>query len=120
MTANVIVPQVPTTMTISASSSGLQLSETIQLTATVRPAAGTVPPTGNVAFLLEGKLLGTGVLKVSAESPAAAATFTWRGSVLSAGDNLIGANYGGSSACVASTATVTITAHPSRIGLRLQ
>ena len=120
VTVNVIVPQVATTTNIAASASSLQLSGSTQLTVTVRAAGGNAPPAGAVAFLLGGKLLGTGVLRPSAGSPAAIATFTLRGGFLSPGDNVIVSSYGGSSTFSASTASITITATPSRIKLRLE
>ena len=117
---NVVAPQVATTTTVAASQSSLLISSTTQLTVNVQAATGSAPPAGTVTFLLGGKLLGTGVLKPTAGSPAATAAFTLKGSSLSPGANVIVANYGGSSAFAASTASVSITAAPSKTKVRLE
>ena len=64
--------------------------------------------TGNVAFTLGNTSLGTATL--SGSGGMATASFTVYGSQLSAGNNLINANYGGDSNVNGSAGSATISA----------
>lgn len=100
-------PPLATTVTLSANPMTFSQSASTVLTATVKPASGSVQPAGSVLFTLGTLPLGTVNLAVS--NAAATATLTLKGSNLAIGSNSITASYSGSPTMAGSTNSVTVT-----------
>ena len=96
-----------TTMTLAASPSSILASGSAVVTATVKAAGGTVSPTGQVTFTLNGATLGAAAL--SGSGGTATATVTVFGSQLLTAANTVQASYAGSPTFAASTASTTLT-----------
>jgi hypothetical protein len=107
ITAWAAVPLTATTTTLSANPSTVDASGSTVLTATVKAASGSASPIGSVTFTLGGNTLGTTAL--SGSGGTATASITVYGGQLLAATNIVEANYGGSPAFGASSATATIT-----------
>jgi subtilase family serine protease len=80
-----------TTTTLSANPASIAQSATTQLTATVTPVIGTIPPTGSVAFGAGTASLGS--VALTASGSLAKAVLTVKGSSLTPGSNTIEATY---------------------------
>jgi subtilase family serine protease len=107
VTLTVPAGPVTTTTSVSANPATIAATATTILTATVKSAGGSTPPTGTVTFTLGTTTLGTGTLATTASG--ATAGLTVKGSQLAAGLNMIKATYNGSTAFGASSSTVTVT-----------
>jgi hypothetical protein len=103
----VTAAQTATTLTLSSSPASIAQSGSTLLTATVKAAAGSAAPVGNVTFTLGMVTLGTA--QVAASGSTAIATLTVKGSSLVAGNNTITAAYSGSTAFAASTSSTVVT-----------
>lgn len=100
------VPVTSTTTTLSANPSVVDASGSTVLTAAVKASSGSASPIGSVTFAMGGNALGTKPL--SGSGGTAAASITVYGGQFTAASNTVQANYGGSPAFSASSATATI------------
>ena len=96
-----------TTTTVTATPATFQISDTVQLTATVTPSTGATAPTGTVNFLAGGISLGTVDLTVTGQT--ATATLSVAGVLLASGDGVVTAQYSGDALFDTSTGTVKPT-----------
>jgi hypothetical protein len=104
---------VATKTVVTASAVSVAAAGTAQLTATITPASGSVPPTGSVTFSAGANALGTVTLgaATAASGSAATATLSVSASKLAAGGNSITASYvgaGGFTGSVSTAITVTV------------
>jgi subtilase family serine protease len=106
-TVTVVSPAVGTTMTITASPASIAQNASTQLTFTVKPASGSVLPTGAISLTNGTVVLGSATL--AASTGASAATITVKGSSLVAGKNTLTAVYAGMTGFAGATATVQVT-----------
>jgi hypothetical protein len=105
---------VATSTAVAAGAATVAAGGTAQLTATVKPASGSIAPTGPVTFLLGTNSLGTATLGAAASgSTAATATLSVSASKLATGANSITASYAattGFGASVSAPVIVTVSA----------
>ena len=94
------------TMTVTSSLSGIPLTGSAALTATLSGGA-TVTPTGTVTWTLAGLALGSAALTGTAGKSTA--TLTVQGSALSSGSLSISAVYSGDATYAAAAGTVSLT-----------
>jgi subtilase family serine protease len=103
----VTVPAVATTTTATANPASIATTGSTQLTATVKPASGSVAPSGTVTFTKGTTTLGSAT--ISASGANGIAVVTVKGSSLAVGSNAIIATYAATSAFSGSSGTVTVT-----------
>jgi uncharacterized protein (TIGR03437 family) len=97
---------VSTTTTVTANPTTVTAGGSSALKATVTAASGSATPTGSVSFTIGSTSLGSASL--SGSGATATASLTVNASQLTAGNNVITASYGGSSAFSTSSGTVTV------------
>ncbi len=110
------VAPLPSTTSVTVSSSSLTYGEAISFTATVEPTAGTEDPTGSVTFTDNGAALGTSILTTT----GGVTTTSMLTTTLPLGRNAIAASYGGDADVAASSSTaapVTVSQAPTVLGL---
>ena len=96
-----------TTTALTANPASINLSDTIQLTATVSSAGPQTPPTGTVAFLANDNAIGTATLAGSGQSATAAISIDAH--LVAAGNGIVTALYSGDAAFSSSAGTVATT-----------
>jgi subtilase family serine protease len=101
------IPVNSTSTTLTASPDVILATGSAVLTATVKAAGGTKPPTGTVAFSIGENSVGTAAL--SGSGGTATASVTIFGSQLPAANNTIQAYYAGSPTFGASSAAASIS-----------
>jgi uncharacterized protein (TIGR03437 family) len=94
--------------TLTANPSSFNLTDTVQLTATVTSASATTAPTGTVTFLANDNSLGSVGLTASSAT-AATASLSSTGLLLSGGDGTVTALYSGDGTFSASAGTTATT-----------
>ncbi len=104
---NSLPSSVSTTTSVTANPATFSKSQSSILTATVKPASGSTPPTGTVTFSSGSVSLGTAALSPSGTSGVAALTVN--GSSFTIGTNPVTATYGGSNSFSSSNASVLLT-----------
>jgi subtilase family serine protease len=107
ITVTVAAPSIATTTSVAPNPASIAQSASTVLTVTVKPASGTVAPTGSVSFLAGGASLGKATLTASGANATAALTVN--GVSLAGGSNTVTASYSGDSKCAASAGSVTVT-----------
>ena len=100
------LPVTATSITLTANPAVISATGSTVLTATVKAASGSLPPTGTVVFTLGSNSLGAAALSGSGGS--ATASLTVYGSQLQPEDNAIQVSYGGSPTFAASSSSATI------------
>jgi hypothetical protein len=109
-TVTVTGTPVATKTVTTAGAASLAATGTAQLTATVTPASGSVPPTGSVTFSAGTTVLGTATLGAATAASNATATLSVSASKLAAGANSITSSYAGNGSFTSSaSAAITVT-----------
>ena len=111
------VAPLPSTTSVTVSSSTLTSGEAVSFTATVDATAASEDPTGSVTFTDNGAALGTSILTTT-EGVTTTSMLT---TTLPLGHNAIAASYGGDTDVAASSSTtaapVTVSQAPTDLGL---
>jgi len=92
-----------TTMTLTSNPSSIAQSASTTITALVKAVSGTTAPTGSVTFTDGGTTLGSATLVNGS------ASITVKATSLSAGSNVLNANYAPTGSFASSSASVTVT-----------
>jgi subtilase family serine protease len=117
VTVTVTPPPITTTTTLTASLPAFAQNSSTELTATVKPASGSVAPAGAVSFLAGNTLLG--IASVKASGSTATATFTVKANSLALGSGTLAAVYSGSTGFAVSSGTVSVTVNPAPVATAL-
>lgn len=112
LTVTVAAPVIATSVALTANPVSFPQSSSTALTATVKPAAGAVLPTGTITFMAGNTALATESLSASVATGVAAATLILKGASLAIGNDAISAVYSGSGGFAGSTGTTTVTVTP--------
>lgn len=110
----ITVDGIETAISLTASPAAPSSGQAVTVTAVVKPASGTVTPTGSVSFTEDSASLGTATL-----DPTGTASITL--GAQTAGTHILSTIYGGSSLFASSTDTLplTVTAVPADFSLSL-